>query len=70
MPAMHQNARAGRLCGLGIRSLGEVLSQAEIARRVGRTENAIKKAPFRLRQRNGQLVRTEIAQAQISQSNK
>jgi len=50
--------------------LGEVLSQAEIARRVGRTENAIKKAPFRLRQRNGQLVRTEIAQAQISQSNK
>ena len=40
----------------------QVLSQAEIGRRVGKTESAVKKELFRLRKRYGQLVRTEVAQ--------
>jgi len=39
-----------------------VLSQAEIGRRVGKTESAVKKELFRLRKRYGQLVRAEVAQ--------
>ncbi|MGO9203435.1 MAG: hypothetical protein ACLQM8_23175 [Limisphaerales bacterium] len=52
------------------RRSGEVLSQPEISRRVGKTENAIKKEAFRLRQRYGQFARAEIAQAQIREPTK
>ena len=70
MLAMHQTTRPSCFCGLGNRNPGEVLSQPEISRRVGKTENAIKKEAFRLRQRYGQFARAEIAQAQIREPTK
>jgi RNA polymerase sigma-70 factor (ECF subfamily) len=40
----------------------QVLPLVEIGRRVGKSEDAVKKEAYRLRQRYGQLVRAEIAQ--------
>ncbi len=70
MPPMDQSTQPSCFCGLENRRSGEVLSQPEISRRVGKTENAIKKEAFRLRQRYGQFARAEIAQAQIREPTK